>query len=280
MKIVKIKALLTSDNDEMMTSSQERQLVYLGEAAIRKGLKIINPSKVAAQRIHSRGNELVNAVIDKMRDLSLELPELPCFGLVDWQKFYNMTFTQKQVSAIEKFPWSKKLLDSPCPFYRGKTIRETHFGFLGLDVINIMELQKLNPRGTEPHFYSYAPGAWYSQQGFTRNITLSFRWYLLLKEIVPNSKSRTFDDQKTMLPNEYEVPSAIMETTKDVLVYKKTGAYVNSSCYARTADSSSDMSRVHVGLCNAKGIIISSNLDTHIHDDIGIGASRKPEILK
>jgi len=270
-----IKALLTSDDYVRMTDGQKNQLIRLVEGATRKGLKVINPSKNAAQRIHSRGDELESAIIDKMRELSLELPELPFFGLVDWQNFYCMNFKQKEVSAIEKFPWNKKLLNSPCPFHKGRTIRETHFGFLGLDNISILELQKLNPHGMEPRFYSYAPGAWYSQQGFARNITLKFRWYLLLRNIVPNSESRTFDEQKEMVPCEYEIPSAVAETAKNLLIYKKTGSYVNPKRHARTLDTSSDVSRVHVGFCNAKGITISSNLDTHIHEDIGIGASRK-----
>ena len=270
-----IKALLTSDDYVRMTDGQKNQLIRLVEGATRKGLKVINPSKNAAQRIHSRGDELESAIIDKMRELSLELPELPFFGLVDWQNFYCMNFKQKEVSAIEKFPWNKKLLNSPCPFHKGRTIRETHFGFLGLDNISILELQKLNPANMEPRFLCYAPGAWYSQLSFARNVKLKFRWYLLLKNIVPNSQSRTFDDQKAMLPDEYEVPPAVAETAKNFLIKKKTGIYVNQEWLARTADLSSPFSSVHVGLCNAKGMSIGNKLSDELGENIGIGASRK-----
>lgn len=180
-----MKALLTSN--EPMTDDQRTQLVRLGEDAVRKGLKIIKPTVEGAQRIHSRGNELMDFVIDKLRELSLELPNLDCFAVADWNANYRIALTPEQVASLGNFPWSDATLNSPCPFNPGKMIRDTHFAFVGVDSITMMELQRLNPNATEPRFCSYAPDSWYSKQDFATIAKLGLRWYLLLKEIVPGS---------------------------------------------------------------------------------------------
>jgi hypothetical protein len=266
------KALIMSDP---MTDGQKELIDRVIEDAKKKAIKVINPDNPAAQRIITRGNELVDVIIDKMHELSLEFPEMPCFGIADWQKFYGIKLTPGRMAIIANFPWSEKTLNAPCPFHPGKMIRETHFAFVGLDAITIMKLQKINPKETEPRFYSYAPDAWYSQQSFATVETLKLRWYLLLKNIVPNSENKTFDEQKAMLPKEYEVPSAIAETTKDFLVHKKTGIYANSNRYARTNDLASDGRRVRVGFCAALGVAVDAYWGGFRLGSLGVGASRK-----
>ena len=76
-------ALTTSENP--ITEGQQDLITRLVEDARKKALAVIKPDNPAAQRIITRGDELVSAFIDKMRELSLELPDMPCFGIVDWQ---------------------------------------------------------------------------------------------------------------------------------------------------------------------------------------------------
>jgi hypothetical protein len=274
-------ALTTSGNP--ITEGQQNLITRLVEDAHKKALKalgIVNPDSPAAQRIITRGNELQDAIIDKMRELSLELPELPempCFGIADWQKLYGITFTPKQIASVANFPWSDKTLNAPCPFKPGKMVRETHFAFVGLDTVSIMELQKLNPNATEPRFYAYGSEAWYRNEKFATKMTLKLRWYLLLKDIVPDSENETFDEQQAMLPAEYEVPTAVEETAKDFLIFKKAGTYVNSNRYARTADLASVGDRVGVGLCVACGVDVGSYWDDYRYGSVGLSASRKFE---
>lgn len=61
------EALLTS---EPMTDEQRKQLTRLAEDAMAEALKEVHPNHVEAQRIHLRGNDIVNAIIDKVRELS------------------------------------------------------------------------------------------------------------------------------------------------------------------------------------------------------------------
>ena len=268
-------ALTTSENP--ITEGQQDLITRLVEDARKKALAVIKPDNPAAQRIISRGDEFVSAFIDKMRELSLELPDMPCFGIADWQKLYGIILTPKQIASVANFPWSNAVLNAPCLFNPGKMVRETHFAFVGLDTVSIMELQKLNPKATEPRFYASGSDAWYRNEKFATKVTLKFRWYLLLKDIVPNSENKTFDEQKAMLPMEYEVPTAVEEVTKDFLIFKKTGTYVNSNRYARTADLASGGSRVVVGFCDARGVLVYFRWDGDRYAVVGLSASRKFE---
>src|SRR3989344_6046621 len=90
---------------------------------------------------------------------------------------------------------------------------------------------------------------------------MNFRWYLLHQSIVPKSDDKTFGDQKVMLTADYEVPTAVTEATKDLLVFRKTGNFVNPSRYARCEDVASDGHRVDVGHFNESGLCVYYDWD-------------------
>jgi len=186
------------------------------------------------------------------------------FGLLDWQTYHNIVLSPAQVTTLGPFPWSDAVLNSRCPFHNGKMVRETHFAFAGLDTITITEL------------HSYAD-TWYANEQFATTVTLGLRWYLLLKDIVPDSEGKKFAEQVAMLPAEYEAPSAVAETAKDLFVKTKTGVFVNPNRYARTSDPGSGGSRVSVGVCVASGVDVHYFTDDYRNGHIGVGASRKFE---
>ncbi len=201
------------------------------------------------------------------------------FGIEDWATLYGANFSQKQLRQVAEFPWGEDVLASTCPLC-GKTVKDCHFAFLGLDrlngkPLNILKLQELHPNTAQPRFYRYTPDAWYSKEKFATETTCDLRWYLLHTSIVPKSEDKTFDEQRAMLPAEYEVPSAIAEVSKDLLVFKKTGVYANPSRYGRCTDVDSDGSRVCVGYFDAGGLRVNDYWDDRRDDYIGVSASRK-----
>ena len=201
------------------------------------------------------------------------------FDVADWMSYYDAKFTKKQLRDAGKFPWGEDVLNSTCPLC-GKTVKDCHFAFLGLDHLNgkpltILKLQELHSITAQPRFYSYTPDAWYSREKFVTDITMDLRWYLLHTNIVPKSEGKTFDEQKAMLPAEYEVPSAITEVSKDLLVFKKTGVYANLSRYGRCTDVDSDGDRVSVGHFFAVGLHVGDYWDVSRVDILGVSASRK-----
>lgn len=207
------------------------------------------------------------------------------FGIEDWAALYGVNFSEKQLRAVAEFPWGEDILNSPCPFIKGKAIRETHVAFLGLNqymgkLLTIRKWQEIHPVTGQPRFYSYPQDCWYKDEKFANELACTFRWYLMPLEIVPKSEYKTYPDQVAMLPTEYEVPFAVEEVTKDLLYHRKNGTFVNGSRYARCQDVSSSGSRVDVGGFGSQGLGVSGWTGGHRDDDVGLAASRKLPSLK
>lgn len=201
------------------------------------------------------------------------------FGIEDWSALYGVNFTAKQLRAVAEFPWGEDILNAPCPFNKGKTIRETHVAFLGLDrfmgkSLTIMKWQETHPTTGQPKFYFYPPDCWYKDEKFANQPTCAFRWYLMPLQIVPDSESKTYQDQMAMLPAEYEVPYAIEEVTKDLLYHRKNGTFLNPLRYGRCQDVSSSGRRVYVGGFDSHGLYVDYWTDAR-YDRVGMAASRK-----
>lgn len=201
------------------------------------------------------------------------------WGVEDWATFFGVNFTKEQLRKIEKFPYGEDILNSPCPFRDGKSVKDTHFAFLGLDRIqddplSIVKWQEICPVSSQLRFYHYVPDAWYSKEKFANEPTCSFRWYLMPLEIIPNSTDKTFEQQKAMLPADYGVPLAIEEVTKHTLYYKKNGIYLNQTKYGRCQDISSDGSRVYVGCSASDGLDVYDWVD-FADDVVGLASVRK-----
>ena len=206
------------------------------------------------------------------------------FTDADWMSYYDAKFTKKQLRDAGKFPWGEDVLNGPCPFNKGKLVKDTHFAFLGISGINgqpltVAKWLELHPATGQPKFYFNA-NPWHAGQPHTDVATMQLRWYLMLKDIVPDSMGRTPEDQVAMLPPEYEVPTTIAEVTKDILVFRKTDVRPNPSrwaaCIERTVTfSSAGAGRVScVGRFGEYGLRVVDWLgDSSV--DVGVGASRK-----
>ncbi len=202
-----------------------------------------------------------------------DLPAMPYFDIADWQKCGIFT-TSKQVKTIGNFSLPDKILKSPCPFYKGKIVGDTHFLFAGLDTITIMELRKFNPKEKKPCFHSYVPLTWFKLQKFATKTTLALRWYLSLIGVIPGSENKTFAEQKAMLPPGYKVPTAVEQCAIDILLYKKIGVYANLNSYANTASFDENNRIIRVGYCVSGGVVVRPQWD-NINDYTGVGAIRK-----
>lgn len=202
------------------------------------------------------------------------------FGIEEWKFFYGMELSNKQLRKLPEFPWSKKILYAPCPFHKDKTVKETHFAFLGIDFfkskpLTILKWHEIHPPGSQPRFIYYSPIlCWYNEEKFSKEYTCRLRWYLMPLEILPNSTEKSYQEQLTMLPPEYEVPLAIEEVTKLFLYYRKNHIYLNPTKAGRCQDITSDNQRVFVGLFDSSGLKIGRYWDG-VDYYFGLAASRK-----
>jgi len=56
------------------------------------------------------------------------------FGIGEWKRYYPSLakfFEPNDLARLRFFPWDEDTLNSPCPFDPKRTIRETHFAFVG-----------------------------------------------------------------------------------------------------------------------------------------------------
>ncbi|MDD5110881.1 MAG: hypothetical protein PHI63_06775, partial [Patescibacteria group bacterium] len=160
-------------------------------------------------------------------------------------------------------------------------IKETHVAFLGLDrymgkPLTIIKWQKIHPADGQPRFYSYPDDCyWHKDEKFANQPTCGFRWYLMPLQIVPDSESKTYQDQVAMLPAEYEVPFAVEEVGKCLLYHRKNGTFLNPNQYGRCQDVSLDGLRVDVGRFDFGGLVVDGWADEERLDGVGVAASRK-----
>ena len=200
------------------------------------------------------------------------------FGAEEWSYFYH-ELRSKQRLEVTDFPWGEDVLNSAC-LLCGKTVKDCHFAFLGLDRIGdkpltILGWQKLCPTLGDLNFFSSYDGhfkliSWYAKEQFATKIMTSLRWYLL--HIVPVLKDTTYDQQKARLPAEYEIPSAITEVTKNLLVFRETRNFMNLQQRAYCDDITSRGYHVDVGI-NENTLVIGDM--GSINYGVGVAASRK-----
>lgn len=195
------------------------------------------------------------------------------FGVEEWARLYGygIVFTDQQLLEVADFPWSEDILNVPCPFVEGKIIKETHFAFLGVER-TILGFYRLHPAWGKPHS-RLTDDLWQGVKEIAEEQTCSFRWYLILKEIIPYSRSETYEQQLAMLPPEYEVPLAVEEVAKNILYYTKNRTPLNPGTWARCREATF-VGRVLVGDLDEHGVGLGERLDDDFPSYIGIGASR------
>lgn len=211
------------------------------------------------------------------------------FTDADWMTYYNVKFTKTYLRDAGKFPWGEDVLNGPCPFNKDKLVKDTHFAFFGLWAINgqpltVAKWLQLHPATDQPKFY-FNSDPWHEGQPHTDIATMEARWYLMLKDIVPGSTDQTPEKQAAMLPPEYEVPTTIAETTKNILVYRKTSQRPNGSRWAACTERTVKTNKALAGFVSCVGCFDGDGL--HVHGwngirvyHIGVGASRKFKALK
>jgi hypothetical protein len=138
------------------------------------------------------------------------------FGAKKWESYFG------DVGQVPSLPNNiEDILNSKCP-YTGKKVRESHLLTLIPATVNgqALTLSKLGELIRSPKKGSST----YSNFNVGENdkAVNSSYWTLLLKDVIPNSRKKTFDEQKQLLKQNYNVPKAI-ETAVSVLMHHVQG---------------------------------------------------------
>lgn len=209
------------------------------------------------------------------------LMEKNYFGVDDWIIVYGAQFSKEQLSLAAEFPWGEDVLNASCPFVKGKSIKETHFAFLGLDYFNGCPLTLVKWHAlhvlteNKPKFY-YSINPWYRQHRFAAKSTCELRWYLMPLASFPSRNENSDEAQLRFMPSEYESASAIEEITKAFLYYKKSGARIDYDKRSWCKDNTNDNGRVLIESFGHDGLKLESRDEGRWrHCGIGVALSRK-----
>ena len=113
----------------------------------------------------------------------------------------------------------------------------------------------------------------YGQQKYAIEERVACRWYLIRKSILPDSISKSFDQQLTLLSVKEEVPRSCEMAYALVIYHLVRGQKLFSDKYARCSDLSSSGDRVGVDFCD--GWLYIGLWRDGAGDDIGLASSRK-----
>ena len=116
---------------------------------------------------------------------------------------------------------------------------------------------------------------WYSDQKFARNDKADTRWIIVRKEPVPDSTSKTWDEQQALLSDVEVTPNAA-EVVWAITTYKAVrDIYLLPNIYVRTSSLDSGGDRVGVGDFDDKGLDVDGWRDDNRDSFVGVSSARK-----
>ena len=134
------------------------------------------------------------------------------FGALKWKQYFNLTVIEPPLP-----PDIHKILASPCLFFPGKKVVDTHFLTLIPEGMTLERLEALTLNAREGHKIGFRDKdkSWakpvLSQFGNTSSGKA--HWLLMLNDVIPGSRNKTWKDQQEMAarykPQGYELLSII-----------------------------------------------------------------------
>ncbi len=194
------------------------------------------------------------------------------FGKLAWNTHFG------DVGEVDPIPEALiKALEEPCPFTKGKKVKETHIACwipekvngIDLDINFLGELVKQPLKGLASQ-YSYIWSQIVKDHGATP--VKKGHWVLLTKTVIEGSRNKTYDEQKKIVERYpgYEVPTLLPTAIALFMHHAKTGERLyndNPWTYTRCQEQSGGW-RLLLGGFAAGGLRVSRNHDC---DDVGVG---------
>jgi len=202
------------------------------------------------------------------------------FGPTDWVKIFGIEISEFVASPglLSRFNL-REVLDGPCPFVVGKTVKETHYFFYlppNFDgkPLTLKTWQRIFPETGEFCFSAYMDsGAWFRDYDFAKEGLARWSWYLMFEGVVPGSGSKTWEEQLAFKPQGYEIPSLVECVPLYLLTACKNGSLRRPFGYGRT-DDFTDFTRVEVGF-STKNLDVNQSPPIQVSPSIGLFLFRK-----
>jgi hypothetical protein len=209
--------------EKLLTARKEKEAL---EQAYQELLRDQRTSQQASQSsLTSRIAELSGRQAEELLLQSLCAPAM-AFGVEEWQKYYG------EVGPAPDLPSDiDDILDSECPFWLGRKIRDTHLLVLipatvdGVPfTLNLLkELIERPKNGGHKTQYNYYDSLVQAQLG-AASPRASY-WLLMTRNVLPKSRNKTYADQRRLVADyasqtdlPYELPKTL-ETATAILAH-------------------------------------------------------------
>ena len=192
-------------------------------------------------------------------------PPKMAFGKAEWEKYFGDVGEEPPL-PIEV----SEILKSPCPYWDGQKIEETHILVLIPKMVNgkpftigLLEELVKNPNegGHATKCYIYDSPFVKVKELKDRGISSSY-WALITRDMIPNSRNKKFSDQQCLLKKHYAVPKALELATGVLMHYVQTGEKLypdQPNTYSRCQEMDSTGYLVVVGSLGSSGLLISNS---------------------
>lgn len=172
-------------------------------------------------------------------------------------EYLKVTPSKADLKVLEEVPFSDAVLEA---------CKDTHVlvAVLPMSVMGLWERTK--------HLFYAKDDAWYRNQAFAKDKGQA-GWHLVRKDIVPNTTSKTWQEQQALLGKDDETPTARVLIYTVILTFLATGLKLLPNIYARVSDVASDGDRVYVGDFDDNGLHVRYYWDDYRNDSIGVSSS-------
>lgn len=179
-------------------------------------------------------------------------------GPEEVMKHFEVAFSDKELIQLREIPFTEAELEA---------CKNTHILFVGypLSIVDIRNKAK-------QLFYNQD---WYDKQAFATKEKVYLQWHLIRKNEVPNSTSKTFNEQKALLTGNETVPRACEVVFMIILYFLVTGKRLLENMYVRCSDLVFGGWHVFVGVFASDGFGFSGYWDSYHDDYLGLAAARE-----
>lgn len=139
--------------------------------------------------------------------------------------------------------------------------------------MNLLQVRELDNKV----FYSKTEG-WYAKdkEKFARTeVVKAGEWLAIRKDEVPNSFSKTWQEQQDLITEDEHVPNAPEVSYAVTAYFKVRGIYLLRGKYVRTSSVDADGDHVYVGDFGGGGLRVDDYWDDDRDDRIGVSSARK-----
>ena len=204
------------------------------------------------------------------------LPKQAVIGKMFWERYYGHVGSEPPFpSNIEEIA---EIMDSPCPFWAGKQVKETHLlalipshvGGKPLTLNYLGELIKSPEGGGYGAQYSTYPD--YVREAIGSQSPYNSYWVLMTRDVLPRSRDKSYQDQCALVVDyanradlSYEVPGALESAVVVLLHYARSGKRLYSDSpwtYTRCWESTRG-SQLAVGGFSSGGLSVRSSFNSN-----------------